>query len=609
MPCERFQLLHDYARLCIKVPGDSYGSAQNLLDHLCHTLNLTYTAFLIFDSSGTQIARVFSTIATPDRILLQQPLAETPWHELVNEGIPGQVNQEWIFPISGGRIPLGLLVCGLQAGFDFCESDDSAASIVASSLADILCLHAKPVSSPYKADEPFEFASPSRQLREFRQLYRISRALHSTRNLDELTHLMLSAAIMPEGAGFERAVLFTVNEKSGVLQGMLGVARDDAAGLEAEARSVIFEMPHLDQNVIEMQRTTPLNRKVIKQRLPLMAEDNPLARAYLSRQVVLIPTPDIQTGAFLELAREFELGPYACAPLTGRNRTVGVIMVDNPASREPITPACLWFLELFASQAGAAFENARLIRHLEQTHEDLREVQERLIHGEKLAVLGEMAAQVAHELRNPLVSIGGFAQRLERQDLGDSRSNEYASIIAREVRRMEEMLGNILAFSKKQLVCMEECCVPDLLQEVLALEEDHLQRSGIVLEQQIFDPIPVIIGDCRQLRQVLLNLLTNARQAMPHGGRILIRLTRCVLRGSPGIKIEIEDTGGGIPSEVIRNIFNPFFSTTLKGTGLGLSISHRIVEHHYGDLQVVNAEHGARFIVRLPVQPVGVGER
>ena len=110
-------------------------------------------------------------------------------------------------------------------------------------------------------------------------------------------------------------------------------------------------------------------------------------------------------------------------------------------------------------------------------------------------------------------------------------------------------------------------------------------------------------GDCRQLRQVVLNLLANARQAMPKGGTLYLRAGRCTLRGEEAVFIQVEDTGGGIPAEILRNIFNPFFSTHPKGTGLGLSISHRIVEQHQGEIEVVNGERGALFTVRLPLKP------
>jgi signal transduction histidine kinase len=221
-----------------------------------------------------------------------------------------------------------------------------------------------------------------------------------------------------------------------------------------------------------------------------------------------------------------------------------------------------------------------------------------------MAVLGEMAAQVAHELRNPLVSIGGFSRRLARQELADPQAREYAGIIAREVSRMEEMLGNILAFSKKQLVCLENCSIGELLHEVFDLEAEYYQRQKITLVSELAETLPQVVGDCRQLRQVFLNVMINARQVMSDGGVLTVRASVGTLRGDKAVLVEIEDTGGGISPVVMRNIFNPFFSTFAKGTGLGLSISHRIIAHHHGEMEVINGEKGACFIISLPlVQP------
>ncbi len=165
------------------------------------------------------------------------------------------------------------------------------------------------------------------------------------------------------------------------------------------------------------------------------------------------------------------------------------------------------------------------------------------------------------------------------------------------------MLGNILAFSKKQLVCLEPCDLNALVAEALELEAVVRQSAGIALALEVVAPLPQVVGDCRQLREVLLNLLANARQAMPKGGTITLRADHCTLRGEDAVAIEVEDTGGGISAEIIRNIFNPFFSTHPKGTGIGLSISHRIVEQHHGEIEVLNGVAGARFIVRIPLQP------
>lgn len=442
---------------------------------------------------------------------------------------------------------------------------------------------------------------------EFSALYRSSQLLHSTLRLDALTHLILSMAASSDGGDFRRAMLFTVNVRTGVLQGMLGV--DQASAALVLPRDIMTESwgePRLDAVACTAQRESGVNQTVVRQRLPLTADDNALAQACLERRLILVEHPGAESAGGRRFAGELTLGAYACAPLSGREEPFGVLVVDLEKV-DQATPERLRFLELFARQATAALENARLLHRLEGAHRELREVQEQLIQGEKLAVLGEMAAQVAHELRNPLVSVGGFAQRLAKLDLGNERATEYAAIIAREVRRLEEMLGNILAFSKKQLVCFEACDLNFLVAEALELEAEVRQSAGISLVLDVVAPLPAMIGDCRQLRQVLLNLLSNARQAMPKGGVLTLRADYCTLRGEEGVALEVEDTGGGIPSEIMRNIFNPFFSTHPKGTGLGLSISHRIVEQHHGEIEVLNGPAGARFIVRLPLRPPNSG--
>ncbi len=439
--------------------------------------------------------------------------------------------------------------------------------------------------------------------RETAILYHMSRLLHRTLNLDELAHLTLSAVTSPAAGCFERATLFTINRRSNMLQGMLGVPREMAALVLPDIEDDHgWDDLQLDEQSRVEQRTTEYNQKVIKQRLPLDADDNALARALVEKRVVLIQQPDQEATGGKGLATALGLGPYACAPLTGREQVMGVLLVDNPLSRQRIDPQHRRFLELFASQAGSALDNASLVKRLKMAHSNLQDVQEQLIHGEKMAVLGEMAAQVAHELRNPLVSVGGFARRLSRKTSEDQETVAYATIIAREVRRMEEMLNNILAFSKKQLVCLESCWVTPLLNEVIDLEYELCQKRRISIVTEIDETLPEIVGDCRQIRQVFLNLVINARQVMSQGGVLTVRARRTSLRGEEAVRVEIEDTGGGIGPDIIRNIFNPFFSTTPQGTGLGLSISHRIIAQHHGQIEVVNGEHGARFVVVLPIK-------
>ncbi|MBE0598954.1 MAG: GAF domain-containing protein [Desulfuromonadales bacterium] len=439
------------------------------------------------------------------------------------------------------------------------------------------------------------------KLRETILLYRISRAIHSTLRLNELIHLILSSLVAPGGGGFERAMLFTLNERTHTLQGMLCVTRETSTLVLPDADA--WDRPVITPEVQQAQREAPCCRQVMKQRLPFDPDDNQLARAVRRGRIIFVNHPVAESGSGAALAEALRLGPYVCAPMLGRERPLGVLLVDNPLSQEPFSPDRRRFLELFAAQAGGAMENSMLLHRLETTHQNLRETQDKLVQGEKMALLGEMAASIAHELRNPLVPIGGFAQRLARMMPADSREQEYTAIIIREVRRMEEMLRNILAFSKKQMLCFGECRLTEVLETALELEKEALARAAILVVKEIAPGLPTIQGDEQKLRQVLINLIANARQVMPDGGTLTLRAYPSTLRGAQAATLEVEDSGGGISPEVLQNMFNPFFTTKETGTGLGLSISHRIVEHHQGEIEVKNRERGVVFIIRLPLHP------
>lgn len=443
------------------------------------------------------------------------------------------------------------------------------------------------------------------ELQDISLLYRVSRAMHSTLNLDELMHLVLSAATVENGAGFERAMLFLVNERSGFLQGMLGVSRAEASAVLPSSKGLgAWDKPRVTKAVRSVQRQDPFCRQVCKQRLSLEQSEHPLVQAVLQERVVLVSDYEQTTPSFADLKKLFSVGHCACAPLIGHGKVLGVLLVDSPGSSIEIAPERRRFLELFANQAAQAMENSLLMQRLEESHRHLGETQEQMIQGEKMAALGETAASVTHELRNPLVSVGGYANRLAGLLPANSKAGEYSQIIVREVRRMEEMLGNILAFSKKQMLCLVDCHLVEILEEVLVLEAEALQRAEISLQKEILDNLPPIQGDEQKLRQVMLNLVGNARQAMASGGTLTVRAYSAHLRGEPAVALEVEDTGGGIEPSVMRNIFNPFFTTRQDGTGLGLSIVHRIIEHHHGDIEVQNGELGARFIIRLTVAQV-----
>jgi len=602
---DRWELLQQFLRLANCGLTDYPRSIRDSLALLTSSLKLEEAALWLLGPGQD----AFDQVATATGPQIFSPCARRPGRSTEAEALrlrhPVIRGLNAWYPVFDPGHSYGVLSLRSAEGNPLGAQDREMVAAVCELLGTLARLHHHSREKHERASALDQFralsAENDRKFREISVLYRISRLMHSTLRLNELMHLILSAATVPDGGGFDRAMLFMVNERSGVLQGMLGVTRQGAEMvLPRQGSGRIWDRPEITPEILEAQRRSHFCRRVVKQRLPLDLNDSALARAALTGQVVFVADPLGEDGSGAVLAEALQLGPYLCAPLLGRERALGVLVVDNQLSAEEITPARRRFLELFVSHAGGAVENSMLVQRLEGAHHDLRETQERLIQGEKMAVLGEMAASVAHELKNPLVSIGGFAQRLARQAAGGSQEQEYSTIIAREVQRMEIMLSNILGFSKKQLLCFGECRLDEVIEEALALATDSLLHTSVRLVVEIAENLPTVQGDEQKLRQVMINFIANALQAMKGGGTLTVRAYRASLRGDAAAAIEIEDTGGGIPPQVLRNIFNPFFTTKEEGTGLGLSISHRIIDQHQGEIEVLNREHGAVFIVHLP---------
>ena len=446
-------------------------------------------------------------------------------------------------------------------------------------------------------------ASDFRRLQDLSLLYRITQLLHSTLSPNELFHLILSLLVSPDGGGFHRAMLFMVNQRSGTMQGILGVTRESVNWLlpdglpPVDAPSVI-----IPEEAQRAQQAEPFSREVMQQRVDIESSESCLAIAAREQKAILITKEQVDSDLVDPLCKQLHNGHHATIPLLSRGRPLCVLAVDNASSGEPIDAERLRFLEMFAGQAGIALDNAQLLQRVETAHQNLQEAQEQLLQREKLATIGEMSATIAHELKNPLVSVGGFARRLTKSLVPGDSSFKYAEIIQQETERLEKMLDNILAFSKQRLFCISEYRMEEVVERAVALEEEKLQQADIELQLEQERDLPLLQGDAEQLEQVLINLIANARQAMPNGGALKVRILRSRLRGEPAVRVEVLDSGSGIPPKQMRNIFNPFFSTKEEGTGLGLPISHRIIEHHQGEIGAINTAAGACFSIILPVR-------
>jgi signal transduction histidine kinase len=236
---------------------------------------------------------------------------------------------------------------------------------------------------------------------------------------------------------------------------------------------------------------------------------------------------------------------------------------------------------------------------IQKTTADLRKTEAQLIRSEKLAALGQLAAGIAHEIRNPLTSINILIHSLTENLPSENSHWEDLKVIEEEIHRINEIVDQFLRFAKPLPPILEKAEIIPIFEETLHLLRPQIERLRISVQKD-FRSLPPVIIDKEQMKQVILNLLMNTIQAMPEGGRL--GLSGQVSRDDQWIQLSIQDSGIGIPPEDMNKLFDPFFSTKEGGIGLGLSIAHRIIDQHHGKIEVESTPgKGTLFTLWLPI--------
>jgi signal transduction histidine kinase len=236
-------------------------------------------------------------------------------------------------------------------------------------------------------------------------------------------------------------------------------------------------------------------------------------------------------------------------------------------------------------------------------HSELEKSQEHLLQAEKMALVGSLAAGMAHSIRNPFTSVKMRLFSLDRSLELNAAQKEDLDVISAEIRHIDAIVQNFLEFSRPPKLKMLPVYPSSVVDSALRLLEHRLKAYEVTVELDRPLPLPVVQADAEQLKEVLVNLMVNACEAMASGGRISIeeRTDYREPRGTLAV-IRVCDNGPGIPLHLQEQIFQPFFTTKEQGTGLGLSIAQRVVREHGGDLTVASTEgQGASFSVTLPV--------
>jgi two-component system NtrC family sensor kinase len=292
-------------------------------------------------------------------------------------------------------------------------------------------------------------------------------------------------------------------------------------------------------------------------------------------------------------------------PLIFMDRLIGFINLGPKAEQKIYYPEDLNLLYPLANQVAIAIENSNLYDSLKKSQTIIRRA-------DRLASLGTLVASLAHEIRNPLVSIKTFTQLLPERIDDEEFRNYFLKVASGEIDRLTGLINELLGFARPSEPRLEGEDIRALIDKMEVLIATEARKKNVTLHKNYAPDLPQVRIDAEQIKQVLLNILLNAIQSIRGEGEIWVetRMVQVSLdeKIEPFIQVEVRDTGVGIPQENLERIFDPFFSTRPEGSGLGLAISHQIIHDHRGFITVESElAKGTSFKIHLPLKTGGIG--
>lgn len=325
----------------------------------------------------------------------------------------------------------------------------------------------------------------------------------------------------------------------------------------------------------------------------------------LSEYLTKLNRPVLTSEIYDEIANPEERSilkffhPGLIVPLIFQTELSGFLFVTDKVSSREFSMDDIEFLSILGSQISVAIENARLYQAEKEAMERLRATQEQLVNSERLAALGEMSAKIAHEINNPLGIIKNYILLLKRSSKDHPKAYSHAEVVDQEIDRIALIVRELLEFHRPRSLDLKRINIITTLEDVMTLMEQQIKKHGIVVQRAFEPDLPEIVASSENLKQVFINIILNACDAMTEGGVIGLGL-RCV---DNNLILTFCDTGPGIADEIIPRIFEPFFSTkeSEKGTGLGLSVCYGIIKQHHGTITYKNRPTGGCFEINLPM--------
>jgi len=289
-----------------------------------------------------------------------------------------------------------------------------------------------------------------------------------------------------------------------------------------------------------------------------------------------------------------------CVPLISKSQIRGILILSRRKSEEEFKEEDLGFISMLSEQITVAIENAILYQSEKKGLEQLKNTQRQLIQSEKLAVLGQFSASIAHEINNPLGIIKNYLLLLSKSFPPKNENRANLEIVKEEVDRIARIVKQLLDLCQPKDEKAQSVDLGKMLGQTIHFVEKEFKKHNILIVPRFSADLPVVEGHPDQLKQLFMNLLMNAKDSMPQGGNIRIDIS---MDGDRAI-VEFSDTGCGIPKENMLKVFQPFFTTKdqNRGTGLGLWICSEIVNQHNGTITLKDTEMGTTFVIKLPIK-------
>jgi PAS domain S-box-containing protein len=419
----------------------------------------------------------------------------------------------------------------------------------------------------------------------------MSESIQKDSEIDRVLFSILTAVTSGAGLGFNRAMLYLLNEKKDRLVGKMGVGPDST-----EEASEIWEDSDAfgisgvaDEGVFNLSRGSNFYRKVMESSFPL-SEENIFIQSLLNQENLHVHDAWKDNRVSEEICEFVDVSEFVVVPLVAGSKAIGVIVVDNKYNQSPIWQDNIELLSIFAVQAALSIESCNSLFILRDKMDKITSRQDAIVQTEKLAAVGRIAAHIAHEIRNPLITVGGYARRIKQllnNPLKNNKSiGKSIEIVMREAERLEKILSNVMDFTRPLPYIREYNDINEVVTDTVEILKNVFQEKKIECKLKLKEDIPLIKSDFNQLKQVMMNLLQNAIDAIPDQGEIKI-LTKV---SDDKVILCIQDTGEGIDEENIEHLFEPFYTTKVTGVGLGLAIVKKIINDHSGEISVKNRD-------------------